>query len=55
MRKWGEQVYLLTRTFATLAGPGETSSSFSWFPQTPRSFVTGMNNRYLRIYDLRGL
>ncbi|XP_025096511.1 GATOR complex protein MIOS-like isoform X2 [Pomacea canaliculata] len=34
-------------------GPGETSSSFSWFPQTPRSFVTGMNNRYLRIYDLR--
>lgn len=34
-------------------GAGDTSSSFAWFPQDARTFVTGMNNRYLRVYDLR--
>lgn len=31
-------------------GSGDTSSSFAWFDE--RNFVTGMNNRYLRLYDL---
>ncbi|KAK7500780.1 hypothetical protein BaRGS_00008024 [Batillaria attramentaria] len=34
-------------------GPGDTCSSFAWFPQDARTFVTGVNNRYLRVYDLR--
>ena len=34
-------------------GTGDTSSSFSWFGDG-KTLVTGMNNRQLRVYDLRG-
>ncbi|XP_050419216.1 GATOR complex protein MIOS-A [Patella vulgata] len=34
-------------------GYSESSSSFSWFYSSPKTFITGMNNRQLRIYDLR--
>ncbi|KAK3108543.1 hypothetical protein FSP39_010218, partial [Pinctada imbricata] len=36
-------------------GPSETTASFSWFPKDPKTFITGMNARYLRIFDLRDL
>ncbi|ELU15458.1 hypothetical protein CAPTEDRAFT_157856 [Capitella teleta] len=35
-------------------GHSETSLSFAWFPTAP-FFVTGMNNKFLRIYDLRDI
>ena len=38
----------------SLAGMGETTSSFSWFHKEPKTFVTGMNGKILRIYDIRG-
>lgn len=44
----------LTVTYYLLAGHSETSLSFAWFLNEPRTFVTGMNNKLLRIYDLRG-
>ncbi|ESO96272.1 hypothetical protein LOTGIDRAFT_174927 [Lottia gigantea] len=34
-------------------GYAETSSSFAWFTSSPKTFITGMNNRQLRLYDLR--
>ncbi|XP_064613766.1 GATOR2 complex protein MIOS-A-like [Liolophura sinensis] len=37
----------------TELGPGEGSSSFSWFTSTNKCFVTGINGKNLRIYDLR--
>ncbi|XP_041365811.1 GATOR complex protein MIOS-like [Gigantopelta aegis] len=36
------------------SGTGDTSSSFSWFGDG-KTLVTGMNNRQLRVYDLRDL
>ncbi|XP_078320421.1 GATOR2 complex protein MIOS-B-like isoform X1 [Crassostrea virginica] len=39
--------------YVEIGGPSETTASFSWFKKEPRTFVTGMNTRYLRIYDLR--
>ncbi|KAK7109429.1 GATOR2 complex protein MIOS-like [Littorina saxatilis] len=40
----------ITRPYAEI-GAQDTSSSFAWFDG--RNFVCGMNNRYLRLYDLR--
>lgn len=34
-------------------GMGETTSSFSWFHKEPKTFVTGMNGKNLRLYDIR--
>lgn len=34
-------------------GMGETTSSFSWFHKDAKTFVTGMNGKILRIYDIR--
>ncbi|XP_064648261.1 GATOR2 complex protein MIOS-B-like isoform X2 [Lineus longissimus] len=34
-------------------GPGETTLSFNWSPHEPKTLVAGMNNKFLRIYDLR--
>nr|XP_034309775.1 GATOR complex protein MIOS-A isoform X2 [Crassostrea gigas] len=39
--------------YVEIGGPSETTASFCWFKKEPRTFVTGMNTRYLRIYDLR--
>ncbi|XP_056008065.1 GATOR complex protein MIOS-like isoform X2 [Ostrea edulis] len=39
--------------YVEIGGPSETTASFDWFKKEPRTFVTGMNARYLRIYDLR--
>ncbi|XP_061193802.1 GATOR2 complex protein MIOS-like isoform X3 [Saccostrea echinata] len=39
--------------YLEIGGPSETTASFDWFKKEPRTFVTGMNARYLRIYDLR--
>lgn len=36
-------------------GPSEVSHSLSWFCNSPRTFVTGMSNKSLRIFDLRDL
>ena len=33
---------------------GDMTASFNWFHKDSRLFVCGMNNRHLRIYDLRG-
>ena len=35
-------------------GSGETSSSFSWCPTDAKTFLVGMANKHLRLYDLRG-
>lgn len=32
---------------------GESSSSVCWFRSSPKSFISGINNKILRIYDLR--
>ncbi|XP_053373892.1 GATOR complex protein MIOS-like [Mercenaria mercenaria] len=34
-------------------GMGETTSSFAWFNKEPRTFITGINGKCLRVYDLR--
>ncbi|KAJ8313969.1 hypothetical protein KUTeg_008530 [Tegillarca granosa] len=34
-------------------GSSETTGSFSWFYKEPRTFVTGMNAKLLKIFDLR--
>ncbi|KAL4222251.1 hypothetical protein ACF0H5_018288 [Mactra antiquata] len=34
-------------------GMGDTTSSFAWFKQEPRTFIAGMNGKCLRVYDLR--
>lgn len=39
--------------YVEIGGPSDTTASFCWFKKEPRTFVTGMNTRYLRIYDLR--
>uniref|UniRef100_K1QL39 WD repeat-containing protein mio n=1 Tax=Magallana gigas TaxID=29159 RepID=K1QL39_MAGGI len=39
--------------YSSSHSPSETTASFCWFKKEPRTFVTGMNTRYLRIYDLR--
>ena len=35
-------------------GPSETTLSLAWFSREPKTLVTGMNNKFLRIFDLRG-
>ncbi|CAN7998408.1 unnamed protein product [Ixodes hexagonus] len=37
----------------TELGFSESTQSFSWFFHQPRSFVCGMNNKHLKIFDLR--
>ncbi|XP_064455610.1 GATOR2 complex protein MIOS-like [Ornithodoros turicata] len=34
-------------------GYSESAQSFSWFFHQPRSFVCGMNNKHIKIFDLR--
>lgn len=34
-------------------GMGDTSSSFAWFNKEPGTFITGINGKNLRVYDLR--
>lgn len=34
-------------------GLGEATSSFAWFNKEPRTFVTGINGKCLKVYDLR--
>ncbi|XP_012940949.1 GATOR complex protein MIOS-A [Aplysia californica] len=34
-------------------GHGEASSSFSWFPNDGKTFIMGVANKHLRVYDLR--
>ena len=40
--------------FLTFTGPSEATLSLSWFTHEPKTLVTGMNHKFLRIYDLRG-
>ncbi|KAL1442836.1 hypothetical protein MTO96_030611 [Rhipicephalus appendiculatus] len=35
-------------------GYSDSAQSLSWFCQSPMTFVSGMNNKQLRIYDMRG-
>ncbi|CAG5125732.1 unnamed protein product, partial [Candidula unifasciata] len=42
----------ITKAYAEL-GSGETSASFAWFPNDPKTFVVGMAHKHLRVYDLR--
>lgn len=35
-------------------GMGDTTSALAWFYKEPRTFVTGINNKVLRVHDLRG-
>lgn len=44
----------VTKPFAEL-GSGETSSSFSWCPTDSKTFVVGMANKHLRLFDLRDI
>ncbi|RUS87799.1 hypothetical protein EGW08_004464 [Elysia chlorotica] len=44
----------VTKPFAEL-GSGETSSSFSWCPTDSKTFLVGMANKHLRLYDLRDI
>ncbi|XP_046334805.1 GATOR complex protein MIOS-like [Haliotis rufescens] len=37
------------------SGSGDTSTSFCWFVSESKTFVTGVNNRHMRVYDLRDL
>ena len=45
---------LLMLELLAFLGMGETTSSFSWFHKDAKTFVTGMNGKILRIYDIRG-
>ena len=42
------------RTFESLSGQNESTSSFAWFPDQPKKIVIGMH-RDLKIFDLRGM
>lgn len=42
----------ISRSLAEV-GLGESSSCICWFHASPKSFITGVNNKLLRIYDLR--
>ena len=33
---------------------GDTTSGLAWFNKEPKTFVTGMNGKVLRVQDLRG-
>ena len=34
---------------------GDTTTSFAWFNKEPKTFITGINGKCLRVYDLRGM
>ncbi|XP_060561622.1 GATOR complex protein MIOS-like [Ruditapes philippinarum] len=34
-------------------GMGDTTSSFAWFNKEPKTFISGMNGKCLRVYDIR--
>jgi hypothetical protein len=34
---------------------GDTTSSFAWFNKEPKTFISGMNGKCLRVYDIRGM
>jgi len=40
------------KPFAEL-GNGESSSSFSWFPNDEKSFIVGFASKHIKLYDLR--
>ncbi|GFN83407.1 WD repeat-containing protein mio [Plakobranchus ocellatus] len=44
----------VSKPYAEL-GSGEISSSFSWCPSDAKTFMVGMANRHLRLYDLRDI
>ncbi|KAK2146679.1 hypothetical protein LSH36_589g01037 [Paralvinella palmiformis] len=49
---FSEEPGIIQKTSVEL-GSSEITSSLAWFPQEPQSLVTGMSNKFLRIFDLR--
>lgn len=43
----------LLKPFIEIGSYGDMTGSFNWFTKTESRFVCGMNNRHLRVYDIK--